>query len=175
MTAERRLRQPCATASRVEQNRAEQNRAEQNRAEQNRAEQNRVEQNRAEQNSVEQNRVELLGVDAAFADQFGKVIVAISCYMGPCPCLIVAIEGEVDLDTAPLVQEALLRALDGTDAVCCDLSRVTFLGAAGVRALFAAGEDAAGRGRTFGVRGAHGVTRRVLTLTDPAGLIDWHR
>jgi anti-anti-sigma factor len=150
MTAKRRLRQPCATAYRVEQNRAEQNRAEQNRAER-------------------------IGVDATFADQFGKVIVAISCYIGPCPCLIVAIEGEVDLDTAPLVQDALLRALDGTDAVCCDLSRVTFFGAAGVRALFAAGEYAVGRGRTFGVRGAHGVTRRVLTLTDPAGLIDWQQ
>jgi anti-anti-sigma factor len=123
-----------------------------------------------------------MGVDATVTDNFGTVIVAISCYIGPCTpgpeprdCLIVAIEGEVDLDTAPPVQDALLRALDGGKAVCCDLSRVTFFGAAGARALFTACRYAAGRGRTFGVRGAHGITRRVLTLTDPDGLIDWHQ
>jgi anti-anti-sigma factor len=119
------------------------------------------------------------------ADRFGTVIIAIPCYIRPGSpgddgvsghkrdCLIVVIDGEVDLDTAPPVQDALLRALDGRDSVCCDLSRVTFFGAAGARAVFAAVRYASERGRTFGVRGAHGMTRRVLTVTDPDGLIDW--
>jgi anti-anti-sigma factor len=123
--------------------------------------------------------VDQVGVDLALVDKHGTVIAAISCYVGRCQhesrdCLIVAVEGEVDLDTAPHVQDALLRALDGGKAVCCDLSRVTFFGAAGAHCLFAACQYAVGRGRTFGVRGAHGMTRHVLTVTDPDGLIDWH-
>ncbi|MGW4465059.1 STAS domain-containing protein [Micromonospora sp. NPDC004704] len=73
--------------------------------------------------------------------------------------------GEVDLATAPLLQEVLLSAVERHPQVCCDLGKVTFFGAAGVTALLVAHNRALQLGSRLTVRGAHGVTRRVLHLT----------
>jgi anti-anti-sigma factor len=48
---------------------------------------------------------------------------------------------------------------------CCDLSEVTFFGAAGINALVIAHERAARAGSRLLIRGAHGITRRVLQIT----------
>jgi len=72
--------------------------------------------------------------------------------------LVVAATGEVDLDTASLLQDALVDAVDRHAAVCCDLSGVTFLGAAGITALLTAHNRAGEAGSRLTVRGAHGAT-----------------
>ncbi len=46
--------------------------------------------------------------------------------------VIVSVEGDLDLDTAPLAQAILIQALDGDERVCLDLSEVHFFGAAGL-------------------------------------------
>jgi len=79
--------------------------------------------------------------------------------------LVVAAAGDVDRDTAPLLQAALVDAIDRHDTVCCDLSEVTFLGAAGLTALLVAHDRAGRAGSRLLIRGAHGVTRRVLQIT----------
>jgi anti-anti-sigma factor len=79
--------------------------------------------------------------------------------------LVVAAAGEIDLDTAPLLQAALIDAVDRRSAVCCDLSDVAFLSAAGIAALMSAHQRAAETGSRLTVRGAQGITRRVLQLT----------
>jgi anti-sigma B factor antagonist len=83
--------------------------------------------------------------------------------------LVAAVAGEIDLTTAPLLQAALMDAVDRHCTVCCDLSDVTFLGAAGINALVIVHERAAQAGSRLRIRGAHGITRRVLQITGLEG------
>ena len=118
------------------------------------------------------------GAAATISDERGATLVTIVRHVEPKVAsldtlTVFAVDGEIDVDTAPLLQAALMGALDGHDAVCCDLSHVTFFGAAAANTLFAAYRHAAARERTFLVRGAHGMTELVLTAVDPDGLIAW--
>jgi anti-anti-sigma factor len=88
--------------------------------------------------------------------------------------LVVAAAGEVDLDTAPLLRVALFDAVDRRSVVCRDLTEVTFLSAAGVNALIAARNQALETGSRLTVRGARGITRRVLQVCGVERLLDGH-
>jgi anti-anti-sigma factor len=83
----------------------------------------------------------------------------------PHDVVVVSVEGDVDADTGWLLHTALIEALKAGSRVCCDLSRVTFFGADGVNIVLAAHLHAAATGRHFAVRGARGITRRVLAIT----------
>ncbi|MDT8913805.1 STAS domain-containing protein [Amycolatopsis sp. PS_44_ISF1] len=80
--------------------------------------------------------------------------------------LVLTPVGEIDAASAPVLDEALLTVLSRGLRVVVDLSRVEFLGCAGIRVLC----EAAGRAPSLTVvSGAgHGV-RRCLEVTD-AGL-----
>jgi len=78
--------------------------------------------------------------------------------------LVVHATGEVDLESAPLLRAALLDAVDRHAMVCCDLSGVTFFSAAGISALVTVHRRATQAGSTLIIRGADGVTRRVLQI-----------
>ena len=81
---------------------------------------------------------------------------------------VVAVAGEIDQDTADLVQRALRQALGGHRPVCCDLRGVTFFGAAAAHMLLAAHQDAERTGPSRGGgRREHRTRRR--SLTDDAG------
>jgi anti-anti-sigma factor len=113
------------------------------------------------------------GVTATVADDARTILVTISrpaeaALTGAGDLLsVVAIDGEIDQDTAPLVRLALSHALDGRLPVCCDLSRVTFFGAAAANAVLAAHRQATALGNVFFLRGVQGVTGRVLAIVDP--------
>jgi anti-anti-sigma factor len=49
--------------------------------------------------------------------------------------------------------------------VCCDLSRVAFLGAAGVNTIVAVLHTADDSGCVLTVRGVHGISARVFQIT----------
>jgi len=83
----------------------------------------------------------------------------------PHDLLVVSLDGDLDADTGPLLQGALIEALAASPSVCCDLSRVTFFGAAGANTVVAAHLRATATGRQFTVRGVHGITRWVLAVT----------
>jgi anti-anti-sigma factor len=83
----------------------------------------------------------------------------------PGPEAVVSVQGDLDLDTAPLAQETLTQALAGAERVCLDLSEVRFFSAAGVEVVITARRHATALGRDFRFSGAQGVTRRILTLT----------
>ncbi|MEU4242523.1 STAS domain-containing protein [Actinoplanes sp. NPDC026619] len=80
---------------------------------------------------------------------------------------VVAVTGEIDHDTVALIHVALDQALAGRAAVCCDLSGVTFCGAAAARVLLAVHSRAVETGRIFFLRGVSGITARVLNALDP--------
>jgi anti-anti-sigma factor len=62
----------------------------------------------------------------------------------PAPdCVVLTVTGEVDLATAPDLEEALLRELTSAPArLILDLSGVTFFGSLGLAALIRAGSTA---------------------------------
>jgi anti-sigma B factor antagonist len=108
---------------------------------------------------------------AAVTAQDGSVIATVSRYVrltgpgGTASEVVVCVRGDLDIDTAPLVQETLIRSLDGAERVCLDLAEVGFCGAAGVGAVITARQHAAALGRGLRLSGVHGLTERVLTLT----------
>jgi anti-anti-sigma factor len=78
---------------------------------------------------------------------------------------VVAVAGDVDHDSAPLLSSTLTSAIDGNPRVCCDLSEVDFFGASGAHTMLAAHWHATTAGRRFTVRGVHGLARRVFGIT----------
>jgi anti-anti-sigma factor len=86
-------------------------------------------------------------------------------------CTIVDVGGDIDHDMAPLLQLALSQALDGRTTVCCDLSNVTFFGAAGANTLLAAHRRATELGCAFFLRGVYGIIERVLAIVDPDKIV----
>ncbi|MFG1807431.1 STAS domain-containing protein [Streptomyces sp. NPDC049040] len=80
--------------------------------------------------------------------------------------LTVTIAGEIDLDSAPQVYQAV-QAADapwGTHVVA-DLSGVTFMDSTGVRMLLACYEHAQEHGGTLSVTGVHDLVERILYLS----------
>jgi anti-sigma B factor antagonist len=81
------------------------------------------------------------------------------------PLIVIDVAGDIDADTAPLLHTALIHAVRRNRQVCCDLSRVAFLGAAGVNAILAVLPTADDTGCVLTVRGVHGIGTRVFQIT----------
>jgi len=81
--------------------------------------------------------------------------------------LTVAISGDVDLATSPVMRAALNEAVTtpGVTAVDVDLSAVGFLDSSGISALLNGRRDADEHGVAFRVTGTQAGPRRVLEMT----------
>ena len=75
---------------------------------------------------------------------------------------VVHLVGELDLAYASQVRDAL-RPLAGSTVVL-DLSRLTFVDAAGISAILAVRRDVLAAGHELRIRGAHGPVRRVFEV-----------
>ena len=88
--------------------------------------------------------------------------------------MIVAVVGELDFATAPLLDEVLSR--DGavaTGRVVVDVSDLTFMGAAGLNVLVGAHHRLLGECREgLVVRGAAGMLRRIADLAELSFLLE---
>jgi anti-sigma B factor antagonist len=79
---------------------------------------------------------------------------------------VVAVRGEVDLDTASRLEEALRTAGDDAPGLIVDLSATSFFDSTGIHALLRAGSRAGAQGvRLFLVCSPAGIPRRVLEIT----------
>jgi anti-sigma B factor antagonist len=81
---------------------------------------------------------------------------------------LVVFFGELDLAGTPLAEGALVRAAGPT--LVLDLSRLTFLDAAGLRVIVSAKERIESQGDKFSIQGASGIVRRIFDVT---GLAHW--
>ena len=82
------------------------------------------------------------------------------------------VSGELDIVTAPALRSALHRLDDAdTHAITVDLSRLTFIGAAGLAVLIEARNTCRCAGRDLAVTGATGQVRRVFELTGLQALL----
>lgn len=110
------------------------------------------------------------GISASVAGPDGGALLTVTRHVegddtGPAArVMVVTVAGQVDLATDPLLRMALLDSVQRHPSVCCDLSGVTFFGAAGVNVLVAVLELARTTGCRFALRGVHGITRRVLRV-----------
>lgn len=118
-------------------------------------------------------------LSATVAGADGTVLATVSRHVERLPagadpdsCVVIGAAGDIDEDTTPLLQTALIHAIDRRPDVRCDLSQVLFFGAAGANLLVAAHLHAVGRGHRFAVRGAHGTTRRVLRISNLDDLLN---
>jgi anti-anti-sigma factor len=86
--------------------------------------------------------------------------------------LVVSPTGELDMATAPELEEAIERAQGGS-AIVVDLRELTFIDSTGIRALvqvYAAGQN--GHSTVSFVRG-QGQVQRVLELAGVEQLLAW--
>lgn len=75
--------------------------------------------------------------------------------------------GEFDLENCDLIPAVVTDAIvTGHTMIILDLAEVTFIGAATVTAMLAAGDLAASVGATLHVENATGIVARILTITD---------
>ncbi len=76
--------------------------------------------------------------------------------------IVVHVHGELDTMTAPVLHEQLSGQMPSADLLVVDLSRVTFLGSAGLAALVAVKDEADNSGHRLRlVCGSHTVTRAL--------------
>jgi anti-anti-sigma factor len=112
---------------------------------------------------------EALQLAATVVNHDGAVLVTVSRhleYNAPADDeLVVTVAGDLDQDTAPLVEIALTTALEQHRRVCLDLRDVTFFGAAGANTVVAAHLHAARTGGRLTLRGVPGIVRQVLKIT----------
>jgi anti-anti-sigma factor len=82
--------------------------------------------------------------------------------------VVVRLEGEIDLETAPCVLSCTDQALavPGNGGIVIDLTDCTFMDSSGLKALVAATRAADQQGRPMRISGAHGIVLRVMQLTD---------
>ncbi len=86
--------------------------------------------------------------------------------------VVVSVRGELDLVTAPAFHEALAGVLDDdVTQVVVEAREVTFLDAAGARALAAAGERARETGTVLSLRAPSPAVRRVLDVLELDGVL----
>ena len=78
-------------------------------------------------------------------------------------CTFVMVEGEVDMASAPQLEEALLAVADGD--VVVDLTEVAFLDSSGIGALARAHRAVARRGRQLTSTGEQSLVRHALEVT----------
>jgi len=85
--------------------------------------------------------------------------------------VVVRVDGEVDLATAPALWAALERALADGDQLVLDLSAVTFIDSTGLSVLLRAYQVLGATG-TLKVRGPNVQARRLFELAGVESLID---
>ena len=76
--------------------------------------------------------------------------------------VVITVDGDLDSDVAAHLELALYQAVESGMPVCLDLRHTGYFGAAGARVALAAGRLAAESDVTFLLRGAIGMSRRVL-------------
>ncbi|TPQ20695.1 STAS domain-containing protein [Streptomyces sporangiiformans] len=85
---------------------------------------------------------------------------------------LIALAGEIDVDTAPLVRASLAECLrDGIRAIDVDLTAVTFCDASGLNAFLTASRLAGESGTTLQLRYPSQMMARIIEMTGSGFLL----
>jgi anti-sigma B factor antagonist len=87
--------------------------------------------------------------------------------------VVLAVSGEVDLGTAPSLEEAVTTAVStaGAQAVRIDLAAVSFMDSTGLRVLLSGRQAAEQRGIAFSVANPQPHLLKVMRVTGIDGLL----
>ncbi|QUQ62845.1 anti-sigma factor antagonist [Kutzneria sp. CA-103260] len=87
--------------------------------------------------------------------------------------MVLAVSGEVDLGTAPSLEEAVTTAVStaGAHAVRIDLTAVSFMDSTGLRVLLSGRQAAEQRGIAFSVANPQPHLLKVMRVTGIDGLL----
>jgi anti-anti-sigma factor len=89
--------------------------------------------------------------------------------------ITVAAHGEIDINSADLLAEAIRSACDQAEtAVVVDLDEVTFLDSSGIRVLVVGMNWARACGAAYRVVNAHGIVERVLRTVGVLEVLNPH-
>ncbi|KOV84069.1 hypothetical protein ADL03_18720 [Nocardia sp. NRRL S-836] len=89
--------------------------------------------------------------------------------------VVVAVEGEIDADTADVVLDALRLGFETAGpALVADLTGVSFFGSTGISTLITAHELADEHGMDFHVVAPHRAVKRPLQVTGVADVLRLH-
>lgn len=80
-------------------------------------------------------------------------------------CAVVTADGEIDLQSAPALRDAVLAAADLTAHLVVDLGRVSFLDSSGLSVLVLAQKRTSAQNGSVSLVGPVGVVRKALELT----------
>ncbi|MDP6305022.1 MAG: STAS domain-containing protein [Alphaproteobacteria bacterium] len=78
--------------------------------------------------------------------------------------LVIALDGDVDLEHAPTVRKLLLECIDKGKDVILDFSKVGYLDSSGIETLVEADREAQDKGVRLHLAAVGTIPRRVLTL-----------
>jgi anti-anti-sigma factor len=84
----------------------------------------------------------------------------------------VRVAGEIDVATAPILQNAILDQIRAGGRTVVDFAEVTFIDAAGVNALIRANQTAQDLGLQLTIAHVSGLVERVLRLTQADHILD---
>ena len=85
----------------------------------------------------------------------------------------IALSGELDMGTAPILEEHLVRAESvGATTILVDLRELSFMDSTGLHAFLAARDRAEANGRQLLLIGAKAPVRRLFELTGQDLLLD---
>ncbi len=79
---------------------------------------------------------------------------------------ILAIEGRIDTNTSPQLQDALLKAFQTAKSVTVDFAAVPYISSAGLRALLIGQKTAASKGLTMELKN---VSPAVFSILESVG------
>jgi anti-sigma B factor antagonist len=89
--------------------------------------------------------------------------------------VVVEVEGEIDVDTADVVLDALRHGFSSEGpALVADLTHVSFFGSTGISTLITAHEIAEERCKDFHVVAPHRAVKRPLQVTGVADVLVLH-
>lgn len=89
--------------------------------------------------------------------------------------VVVGVEGEIDVDTADIVLDALRLGFEsGCPAVVADLTEVSFFGSTGISTLITAHELAEDYSAKLHVVAPHRAVKRPLQVTGVADVLSLH-
>jgi anti-sigma B factor antagonist len=77
---------------------------------------------------------------------------------------VVALTGDVDLQTSPAVRQKLLESLEKHKCIIVDLSAVNYIDSSGVASLVEAFQVSRKKGATFALASVSAAAMRVLSL-----------
>jgi len=78
--------------------------------------------------------------------------------------VVIVVDGELDVATAPILASALEQAATGEAPVVVDLSRVRFADCAGIRPLLATRHRLTGMGQGLAVQGPSTAVRTLFSV-----------